>query len=209
MQLTWRVSLDSQLQLDMFCKHEIVVCCQSTKSRYASMPCSYQTAEGSTDKKCFPPLPCFSALSRLQTPFDSPLCDTIASKLYPTWPTAIIIRYTFLAVKPPRYNISFSHPKQHSICRIHQFCSGICCTVVSAVTIWISVWLSLNKNVVFNFFLLDKPILTVVYIQPTDVSLDHLVTMCEQGNVPHHLLWLETASPVATRSCRIMISVHS
>lgn len=67
--------------------------------------------------------------------------------------------------------------------------------VVSAVTVWISVWLSLNKNAVFNFFLLDEPILTTVYIQPADVSLDLLVTMCEQGNVPHHLLWLAGDGP--------------
>lgn len=52
--------------------------------------------------------------------------------------------------------------------------------VISAVTVCISMWLSLNKIVVFNFSLLDKLILTMVYIQPADVSLDLLVTVCEQ-----------------------------
>lgn len=179
----------------MFCKHEIVVCCHSTKNPYASeLPCSYQTAEGFTDETCFPL--CFSALSRLQTRLYSPLCDAmIGSKLYHTWPTAIIIRHsfcTFLTVKSPRHNVSFSHSKQNGICRIHQFCSSSCCMVISAVIVWISMWLSLNKSVVFNFFLPEKLILTMVYIQSHDVSLDLLVTICEPWNVSYQLLWLET-----------------
>ena len=43
--------------------------------------------------------------------------------------------------------------------------------IISAVTVWISMWLSLKKIVVFNVFLLDKLILHIkVYIQPSDVS---------------------------------------
>lgn len=45
--------------------------------------------------------------------------------------------------------------------------------VISAAPIWISMWLSLNNTVVIYFFLLNKLILTMVYTQPADVSLDH------------------------------------
>ena len=156
------------------------------------MPCSYQTAEGFTDKKYF--TLCCSALSRLQTPFDYPLCDAmIGTKLYHTWPTAITIRYsfcTFLTVKPPRHNVSFSHSKQHSISRIHQFCSSSCCIVISVVTVWISMCFSLNKIVVFNVFLLNKLKLQMVYVHPADAFL--LVTMCEQC-VPSSTVAVQTS----------------
>lgn len=51
--------------------------------------------------------------------------------------------------------------------------------VISAVTVWIPMWLSLDKIFVFNFSLLDKPMLKLVYTRPPDVSLDLVVTMCE------------------------------
>lgn len=72
---------------------------------HALMPRPYQTAAGFTGKKRpLPPL-CSPALSRLQTPFNSPRWDLH------TQPTAIIICQslcTILAVKPrQRRNISF------------------------------------------------------------------------------------------------------
>lgn len=83
----------------------------------------------------------------------------IGYKLCHTWPPAIIIRYsfcTFFTVKPPRHNVSFSHSKQHSIYRIHQFCSSSCCMIISAVTVWISLWirlLSLISSLLINWYL--------------------------------------------------------
>lgn len=60
--------------------------------------------------------------------------------------------------------------------------------LISAVTVWISMWLSLNNIVVFNFFLFDKPILTMVYKKKKKkgfwcVSLDLVVTwwQCVNG----------------------------
>ncbi len=64
---------------------------------------------GSQTRNVFPS--CVSALSRLQTPFCFPLCDTIiGSKPFHTWPTAIIIRHsfcTFLMIRAPRHTCYF------------------------------------------------------------------------------------------------------
>lgn len=46
------------------------------------------------------------------------------------------------------------------------------------MTVWISMWFSLNKIVVLSVFLLNKLILKMVYIHPADAFL--LVTMSEQ-----------------------------
>lgn len=139
--LTLGVSLDLQLKTDIFCKHEIAVCCHSAKNRYASMPCSYQSAEGFAEQKCLSL--CFSALSRLQTSFYSLLCDAmIGSKFCNTWPRAIIIRY-MSRISPSGHNASFF---SHSICRLYQFCRSSCCMGISAVSVWKPMWFNLNKT---------------------------------------------------------------
>lgn len=152
---------------------------------YAATPNSYETAERFTDDK-------LSALSRLQTPFYSPLWGAmIGSQLYHTWPTAIIIRYSFCSfpqLSPHHLQDATYHfhtQNNTAYAEYIHFCESSCCVVISAVTVWISMWLSLNK--IGHKFLsrLDKLILAMVYTEPSNkkaskqcVNSETLPTYC-------------------------------